>query len=121
LTLGDHKLLDFIKAILHPTPDTNDGVFADAPMCWYHYTGYANIGNRECRFWVQAVARAFFRAKLVAADPTELFREKDDELGYKDKSIPRGQFFEHRPADLQPSDKGVTEQKELADGFPTWN
>jgi hypothetical protein len=127
LTQGNHTLQNFVDTILHPTADANDGVFANSPMCWYHYTGYQQNGNRECRFWVQAAARAFFRANLIASDPTATFRQIDDQFGYLNQPIPRGQFFDHRPGThptdpgaLQPSDKGTEEQTALAAGFPTW-
>jgi hypothetical protein len=84
--------------------------------------------NRECRHWVQATARAFWRANLITADPTALFDAKNNEFGYREKEIPKGKFFDHRPGTVEGDiefktgdGKGMDEQRALGLLFPDWH
>lgn len=96
-------------------------------MSWFRYTTYVQIKqNRECRHWVQAIARQFWRHGLFPVDPTPVFMEKNNQFGYPNREIPKGQFSEQKPAQwngnpqskegLRLTDKGRAQQKALEKG-----
>lgn len=75
-------------------------------MAWFHYSTPQDA--KQCRFWVQAAARAFYRADLLAADPSPVFEISNRETGYPDfprTRIAEGQFFALRPGS-SPADPG---------------
>lgn len=125
LASEQRTLGEYLDVVLHPTVAGDgeggnyDGVYEDQPMCWFLYTNYVKRQtNFECRHWVQAVVRAFWRKGMLKEEPTPVFRMKNIELGYaNDKGeCPKGEFFKEKPTDLKSTLKGNEEQEALERG-----